>query len=97
MDILDAVLTKHGLTPSMPSKQTPYDLGKDLEAIRTVIQSLRSSNVRVWYQHMNFSFRGFEDYIKTILDAIPMRCAGLEPTGELEAALRKDLAEEYDR
>ena len=48
-EILDEVLAKYDLKPAVPPKKTPYDLGKDPEALRVVMQSLGFSHIKMWY------------------------------------------------
>lgn len=95
-EVLDVVLHKHGLTPKEPPKKTPYDLGRDPEALKAEMETMGFKGIHMWYQAMNFSFRNSDDYICSIWDWIRMvRFAGQPLSSEVEEALKRDLAEEY--
>jgi hypothetical protein len=48
-EILDYVLTKHNLKPVTPPKKTSYDLAKDHEGLKTLMETLGFKNIRMWY------------------------------------------------
>ena len=54
---MDTVFEKHGLKPIIAPSKTPYDLGKNQEGLKKDFISLGFKDVRIWYQHNNFSFR----------------------------------------
>ena len=65
-EILDVVFEKHGLKPKTAPSKTPYDLGKNQEGLKQDFISLGFKNVRIWYQHNNFSFRDGQEYLESM-------------------------------
>lgn len=79
--ILEDIMTKHGLGPKEKPKKSNFDLGKDPEGMKQELLALGFSNIRIWYQPMNFNYADFEDYFNTIFK---------QPTA---AAVMKELDE----
>ena len=48
-DLLETVLARHDLLPKEPPKRTNFDLGRDPEALKSLMHSLGYANVRMWY------------------------------------------------
>jgi hypothetical protein len=63
---MDVVFEKHGLKPKTALSKTPYDLGKNQESLKQDFISLGFKNVRIWYQHNNFSFRDGQEYLESM-------------------------------
>lgn len=92
-EVLTPVLAKYGLPPY---KDTPYELGRDPELMRQRLEGLGFCGIRVWYQHMNFSFTP-EEYLDQMKDTIASRNAKANLAPEIYEAYLQDLKAEFEK
>ncbi|TNV76995.1 hypothetical protein FGO68_gene5570 [Halteria grandinella] len=78
-----------------PSGKTPYDLGKDPEALRAVMEGMGYKEIRMWYQKCNFAFKDPEEYVFSILEGTINKAVLSELPEEQAAKIRAEVREEY--
>lgn len=60
--ILETIMEKYGLGPKEKPKKTNFDLGKDPEGLKKELENFGYTNIRMWYQPMNYVLNTFDDY-----------------------------------
>lgn len=60
--VLNQVMAKHGLLPPTPPIKTPYDLGKNPDALKTEMEAMGYTNIRMWYQKVIYHYASEDDY-----------------------------------
>ena len=70
MTVLNDLFLSFGIKPkSSPSGRTPYDLGKDPEALKAEMETMGYTNIRMWYQKCNYYFEDPDDYVKAMCES----------------------------
>ena len=60
--IPELVLDKHGLLPQEKPAKTGFDLGMNPDALRKEMTEMGFTNIKMWYQPMNFNYQSFDEY-----------------------------------
>ena len=60
--ILEQILEKYGGGPKEPPKRTNYDRGANPELLKQEMEEIGFTDIRMWYQHMNFIYQSFEEF-----------------------------------
>jgi len=88
-------LEKHGLGNPVKPTKTNYDIAHNSESIRREMLDIGFTNVKMWFQPMNYIFETFDDFFKTMFGQ-PTTAAKLQSlTPEKLEALIIDAKECY--
>ena len=100
-EMLVDVFIRHDLMPkptaSNPPKKTIYDLSRDPSKLREEMHGMSFTNIRMWYQPMNFNFKNAGEYCACYCETVTARnILGKIPLDKAEA-FKEDLKAEFNK
>lgn len=60
--LLERVLERHGLGPATKPTKTNYDICLNREEVRKLMTEMGFTNIKMWFQPVNYIFDSFEDF-----------------------------------
>ena len=83
--------------PVEKPKKTIYDLSRDPTILRDEMLSLGFSNIRMWFQPMNFNFKDADEYCACYCETVTARNILSKTTEEKKSTFLADLRAEFNK
>ena len=93
------VLIRNEIMPKPAEKpqKTIYDLSRDPEKLKQEMLTMGFTNVRMWYQTMNFNFSNAEEYCACYCETVTARNLLSKVSEEKRDAFMDDLKREFEK
>jgi ubiquinone/menaquinone biosynthesis C-methylase UbiE len=100
-EMLVDVLIRHELMPRPnkedPPKKTIYDLSREPTKLKTEMEALGFTQIRMWYQPMNFNFKDADEYCACYCETVTARNLLSKVSIEKAEAFKADLKQEFTK